>query len=57
MFQSVRVPVDGALMDHELDGGLTNFYGMTNTVTSALGRDVAYSFTAPADGVYSFRMT
>jgi hypothetical protein len=41
--------------DYQLSGA-TCFTGLGNTSTTAPGRDVAYSFTAPTAGLYSFKV-
>ena len=60
---SLNTPVSGttvnALDDYELSGAacFTSQGQLSNTVSSASGRDVVYAFTAPASGLYSFRIT
>ena len=57
---TLNTPVDGttaaASADYSLSGA-TCFTGVGNTSSTASGRDVVYSFTAPAAGNYSFRVT
>lgn len=40
----------------ELDGGASCFTGLGQTTSMAVGRDLAYQFTAPTTGRYSFRL-
>jgi len=44
-----------ATNDYQIQAASTKFIGVTHTVTTAPGRDVVYSFTAPSAGNYSFR--
>src|SRR5215813_6734485 len=57
---SLNIPVTGttagAGADYSLSG-TTCFTGIGNTSSTAPGRDVVYSFTAPAAGNYSFKVT
>ncbi len=41
----------------ELPAGSPCFTGLGQTASTAIGRDVVYSFTAPSAGLYSFRIT
>jgi hypothetical protein len=45
----------GATNDYQLSGA-TAFQGLGHLTSTAPGRDVVYSFTAPAAGTYSFRV-
>jgi len=60
---TLNIPVAGTNLnardDYELSGSACFINGgqIVNTVSSASGRDVVYSFTAPANGSYSFRIT
>src|SRR6266496_2002562 len=56
---TLNIPVAGGTTgntnnDYQLSGSAC-FTGTGNTATTASGRDVVYSFTAPAAGQYSFR--
>jgi hypothetical protein len=57
---SLDTPVNGTTVaagaDYSLSG-TTCFTGIGNSSSTAAGRDVVYSFTAPAAGNYSFRVT
>lgn len=57
---SLNTPVDGstfaAANDYQLSGAAC-FTGVGQTSSTATGRDVVYSFTAPLAGNYSFRVT
>jgi predicted RecA/RadA family phage recombinase len=57
---TLNTPVNGTTVgaedDYELSGAAC-FTGVGQTVSTAAGRDVLYSFTAPNSGVYSFRGT
>ncbi|HJQ24580.1 MAG TPA: C25 family cysteine peptidase, partial [Blastocatellia bacterium] len=57
---SLFTPVDGttvaAANDYQLSGS-TCFTGVGQTASTAAGRDVVYSFTAPSADTYSFRVT
>jgi hypothetical protein len=46
----------GGLNDYQLSGGAC-FTGFGQSASTASGRDVVYSFTAPAAGNYSFRIS
>jgi hypothetical protein len=46
----------GATNDYQLSGAAC-FTGIGQTQSDAQGRDVVYSFTAPAAGTYSFKVT
>jgi hypothetical protein len=46
-----------ALDDTRLSSGTSCFAGVGQTPSTAAGRDVAYRFTAPESGRYSFRVT
>lgn len=50
----VTATVAGGADDYELSGAAC-FTGIGQTASTAPGRDVAYSFTAPTAGSYSFR--
>jgi thrombospondin type 3 repeat protein/uncharacterized protein DUF11/slime mold repeat-containing protein len=56
---SLDTPVTGALQlaasDYVLSGS-TCFTGLGQTASTASGRDLVYSFTAPSAGLYSFRV-
>jgi hypothetical protein len=56
----LNTPVNGTTVsagpDYSLSG-TTCFTGIGNASSTAAGRDVVYSFTAPAAGPYSFRVT
>ncbi len=58
---ALDVPVSGttvaAANDTQLPSGSGCFAGVSQTVSTAPGGDVAYNFTAPTDGRYSFRVT
>jgi len=57
---SLNTPLTGssaaAFDDYELSGAAC-FTGIGQTASTAQGRDVVYSFTAPSAGNYSFRVT
>jgi hypothetical protein len=57
---TLNTPVNGTTVaagsDYALSG-TTCFTGIGNTSSTAAGRDVVYSFTAPGAGNYSFRVT
>ncbi|HKQ04255.1 MAG TPA: C25 family cysteine peptidase, partial [Blastocatellia bacterium] len=57
---SLFTPVDGTTVaasnDYQLSGS-TCFTGIGQTASTAAGRDVVYSFTAPSADTYSFRVT
>jgi hypothetical protein len=57
---TLNIPVSGttagAFNDYQLSGA-TAFTGVGQTVSTAPGRDVVYTFTAPSAGTYSFRLT
>jgi len=58
---SLETPVGGTTIsaadDMELPSGSTCFSGIGQTPSTAPGTDVAYRFTAPLDGAYSFRLS
>jgi uncharacterized repeat protein (TIGR01451 family) len=58
---TLNTPVAGttvhALDDYELASGSTCFAGAGQIASAAAGKDVVYSFTAPASGSYSFRVS
>ena len=57
---TLNTPVNGttgaAGADYSLSG-TTCFLGVGNTSSTADGRDVVYSFTAPTAAAYSFKVT
>jgi uncharacterized repeat protein (TIGR01451 family) len=53
----VRGTTANADDDYQLPAGSACFAGIGQTASTAAGRDVAYAFTAPRDGRYSFRVT
>lgn len=57
---SLQTPLAGttiaAVNDYQLSGAAC-FTGIGQTASTAQGRDVVYSFTAPTAGKYSFRVT
>ncbi|MHB8877881.1 MAG: beta strand repeat-containing protein [Myxococcaceae bacterium] len=48
--------VESAANDYQLDAGSACFTGIGQTASTGPGLDVAYSFTAPKAGDYSFRV-
>jgi uncharacterized repeat protein (TIGR01451 family) len=58
---SLDVPVAGTTVaaedDTQLPAGSGCFVGVGQTASTAIGGDVAYRFTSPTDGRYSFRVT
>jgi hypothetical protein len=57
---TLNIPLQGTTVgahdDYELPSGSGIFTGVGQTSSTARGRDVVYTFTAPATGGYSFRI-
>lgn len=58
---ALNIPVQGfntgGSDDYRIVANATNFTGLDQIATTAAGRDVVYSFTAPEPGSYSFKVS